>query len=388
MMDLEKERDPLDTVPEVEPTPSDMNPMVVQYLANKYPERLAKLMQDRQAATKDFDQKNSDPGMGKRLAMGLAAALSNKKSFGDISTDERTARASRRENVLKPFTEQEKALRGEMDVGKEAFDVQRSGVEMQRGLKKDKREDIKFEAEQAEEATLKDPNSPQSKNIRALAKKMSPGGSFEGLSGKEMIQLIPSLEKLYKIDQDRLARQDSNQARRDLLNEKNEMKKETAENKKKISLNEVEDRKRNILDAVGELETMIDADGTFELFGSHNQTLDRLIDQIATDMAKLQDPNSVARPGEVELVKRQLIQSGFKNKNSTAKDLLSKFKGEVERRASTAYKVRGIDEPSYQATKPGEAKGKKPVQKQFSKSRNQTKITYDDGSEEILDGQK
>lgn len=115
--------------------------------------------------------------------------------------------------------------------------------------------------------------------------------------------------------------------------------------KKQQSMNEIEDRRQNINAALDELDTMIAEKGTYEMFGSHNQDMDRLVDQIATDMAKLMDPNSVARPNEVELVKRGLIQPGFKNRNVTARDILKNFKNEVARRADSAYQIRGIERP-------------------------------------------
>jgi hypothetical protein len=105
---------------------------------------------------------------------------------------------------------------------------------------------------------------------------------------------------------------------------------------------QVVDRQKNIKENINELKDQIDKYGTFELFGPQNANMDRLVDQIATDMAKLQDPNSVARPGEVELVKKNLISSGLSNKNSTAKSILDKFSKEVDRRAEIALKNSGV----------------------------------------------
>jgi hypothetical protein len=129
-------------------------------------------------------------------------------------------------------------------------------------------------------------------------------------------------------------------------------KKGEREEKKQTLVREVEDRRQNIKDAVELLKKKIGDDGTWELLGSHNQDIDRIVDGIATDMAKLQDPQSVARPSEVELVKTNLIQSGFKNANSTAVDVLNNFSTEVDRRADTAYKVRGLEIPAM-AKSPG-----------------------------------
>lgn len=111
-------------------------------------------------------------------------------------------------------------------------------------------------------------------------------------------------------------------------------------------LKEVQERRKNIQTAVDQAILMIKDKGTYEALGPHNDNLNRLADQIATDMAKLQDPNSVARPGEVELVKKTLVESGLGQQNQTALDKLNKFKGEVDRRANTAFVTRGIKPPA------------------------------------------
>ena len=155
-----------------------------------------------------------------------------------------------------------------------------------------------------------------------------------------------SSEKQADLDARSLDREEQRKDRWAMLGYKTQEKKEEKADKKKAQMYEIEDRRQNINAAISQLDGMIKEDGTWEMFGSHNQDLERLVDQIATDMAKLQDPESVARPQEVESVKRNLVKSGFQNKNSTARDLLQNFKGEVERRANSAYKVRGIDLPS------------------------------------------
>lgn len=157
--------------------------------------------------------------------------------------------------------------------------------------------------------------------------------------------------------------------------------------KKKAVTNEVEDRRQNIMSNVTELDRMITENGTWELFGSHNQDMDRLAEQIQTDMAKLMDPSSVARPSEVEAVKKSLVQPGLRNSNSTARDILKNFKNEVNRRQDNAYKIRGVDLP-VAPPESSQGSGRSVVKKQYSKSANKTKLIYSDGSEEIVDGQQ
>jgi hypothetical protein len=116
--------------------------------------------------------------------------------------------------------------------------------------------------------------------------------------------------------------------------------------KKKAAINEVEDRRRNIEDNLNLLEQQIKEKGTYEAFGSHNADLDRRVDMIATDMAKLADPTSVARPSEVEMFKKGLLKASATDmRNETALDLLKNFRSEVNTRAANAYKIRGLDDP-------------------------------------------
>lgn len=178
------------------------------------------------------------------------------------------------------------------------------------------------------------------------------------MSAAQLDELSPALSK--KIDtqfrerelkermKDRQLQREAMQYNRDQTRQE---KQKTIDEKKKTTLNEVEDRRTNIEDNITKLENMIKEKGTFEVFGSHNQDMDRLTDLIATDMAKLTDPNSVARPSEVEMFKKGLVQSGFSNKNSTALDILKNFRGEVNKRAENAYKIRGQENPGSQAEK-------------------------------------
>lgn len=110
-------------------------------------------------------------------------------------------------------------------------------------------------------------------------------------------------------------------------------------------LKEVQDRKLMIDDNVAKAIKMVKSKGTYEALGPHNAVLDGLADQIATDMAKLQDPNSVARPAEVELVKKSLIESGLSTRNKTAIDTLKAFNKTVEDRYSKAFTTRGMTPP-------------------------------------------
>lgn len=220
-----------------------------------------------------------------------------------------------------------KTLRGEGD------------AQLDRAMKREKLVSDEKTKMQEDDAT-----SEVSRSYQQLAKRMS-GQNFDGKSASEIKRLLPSLEKIYNIDQTRLGREESRRFQAALLGHKDAVRQQDKLDAKKTKIAEVEGRRQDIMAALDTLDKMVAEDGTFELFGSHNQDMDRLVDQISTDMAKLQDPDSVARPSEVEMVKRGLVQPGLGNRNSTARDIIRNFRGEVDRRAENAYRVRGLESP-------------------------------------------
>lgn len=145
--------------------------------------------------------------------------------------------------------------------------------------------------------------------------------------------------------QNQLQRQDimAQQAAQKLETRKNQLA--DKEEKKKSAVTEIEDRYRNITDSIGELKNQLDETGSFELFGPENKNMDQYITNIATDMAKLVDPNSVARESEVASFKKMLFEPTLWTRNSTLKGVLDNFKNIVDKRMETAYKVRGLEQP-------------------------------------------
>lgn len=71
-----------------------------------------------------------------------------------------------------------------------------------------------------------DPNSMESKTAQGLAKKLMPGQNFDGMSATQLKGSLPSLEKIYSAEQQRLGRIDSinarNQAHQDAVDERNQ----------------------------------------------------------------------------------------------------------------------------------------------------------------------
>jgi hypothetical protein len=119
--------------------------------------------------------------------------------------------------------------------------------------------------------------------------------------------------------------------------------------KQKQQVADVENFRTNIKDNVALLKKQVEETGTFELFGPESADMERRITSIATDMAKLADPGSVAREGEVATAKRGLFPTGtgaLFTSNKTAQQVLDNLAAEVDKRAENAYRVRGLPPPS------------------------------------------
>ena len=122
----------------------------------------------------------------------------------------------------------------------------------------------------------------------------------------------------------------------------------SATEKKRQQVLEVENFTSNIDRNIDAIKAQIDKTGTFELAGPEGAVMDRRLTEIATDLAKLADPGSVARSDEVKLMRQGLVDSGFlglATRNETAKAVLDALKGDVEQRRAAAYLSRGLDLP-------------------------------------------
>jgi hypothetical protein len=251
---------------------------------------------------------------------------------------------------------------GELGFQKEAQEMQAQQMQQQKQKMAFDAEKQMFEAEEIAKATygVKDPGSYgaalnylQSKGIdvSTAPKEFNPqfvaDAQQKAISALDRMKLQmqqenmaltredQKLDRAYKIanmQQSRLDRQDA-------LN----LKKQEKEDKKGAAVVEIQDRYLNIKDQIKALQGQIDQYGTFETVGPQNEIMDQKITSIATDMAKLVDPTSVARESEVAAFKKMLFEPSLWMRNSTAKGVLNAFDQMVDQRLETAYKVRGLD---------------------------------------------
>lgn len=132
--------------------------------------------------------------------------------------------------------------------------------------------------------------------------------------------------------------------------------------KKNAAVTEIQDRYLNMKSEIKNLSDLIDKGGTYDVVGPQNEIIDQKITSIATDMAKLVDPTSVARESEVAAFKKMLFSPTPLIRDSTAKDVLKSFEKMVDDRLSTAYKVRGLDQNQAVIEKTQDAQKPQPSQ--------------------------
>lgn len=247
-------------------------------------------------------------------------------------------------------------------------------LEARRAAAKAKKSEAQADEDRARAQALKDPNSEQSELARQTFATLRPeqvkrwGERFKDFSAEALARVEPSIEKELERAADdarakaaaaatasenaknralqiKLKEMDNagDLARQRLANEKGAA---GADKESKKAITEITDRYSNIKEQLGQLRTQVQGGGTYDLVGPHNAQLEQKLTSIATDMAKLVDPNSVARESEVAAFKKMLFEPSLWMKNSTALGVIDSFDKMVDSRLSNAYKSRGLEVPT------------------------------------------
>jgi len=91
-----------------------------------------------------------------------------------------------------------------------------------------------------------------------------------------------------------------------------------------------------------QFENLINKYGTFELYSPQGSALLKQIpQQMAISYAKLVDPSSVAREGEVEMIKQTIVPLGLFTRNETAKQAIQNFRDDVKNRIENYSRITG-----------------------------------------------
>lgn len=113
--------------------------------------------------------------------------------------------------------------------------------------------------------------------------------------------------------------------------------------KKAQKVEDVNYRHSTIKSNLQALKQLVGKHGTFELTGPAEETMEALLTEVAIDSAKLVDPESIAREGEVKIFRGQLFQPGTMTmSNQTALKLLDNYETMVNNRSQEQYKSMGV----------------------------------------------
>lgn len=327
-----------------------------------YGRRVAEIRQRTQDA-KEAERLKAEAQTGTQRVFSVIGDLAGALRGGDPNQVSERVRKIREEKLAAATQAIDEQAEGELA----AVQADRQGVEFDRE-----------DAEAARAERLKDPASPESQEARQLA------GSLgirlpEGASAEQVYRNLPFLQRRQA---DELERSDRAQARRDALaarsedrrerredrdaaiadqrdyrdrqaQERIEAQRETArlnregqsEEKRKEQARNIESFTQEVESNIDLLTQQIDEYGTYEALGSQNADFERRINNIAVGLAKLADPDSVAREGEVSLARKGLVEPGLGTTNATAKQILANVKAELQDRKRRAYEIRGIEQP-------------------------------------------
>jgi len=203
---------------------------------------------------------------------------------------------------------------------------------------------------------LLDMESPDTKLAQSLAIQMLPNSKaiIMKMNGAQLMDRLPSLQSNFNSQN---ARREADvrigEQRAGRLATQEQKEADRAEKRGKQTRN-VEERYNNIIDTVNTMQEMIRKEGTANAFGAHNDILLNLINNVATDQAKMLDADSAVRDPEVMRVMNSLFEPGNPfQRDQTAIDALEAFKATAKQRRDKAYEAQQLPVPGA-----GESAGK------------------------------
>lgn len=191
---------------------------------------------------------------------------------------------------------------------------------------------LRMKREGDAEADLDKPLDPQVTAIanEFLAKNGIKASIPASMTRRELSR-NPYLSKLIETSAAQIGRSAEKAAAREARTEDDVRKKKEEQDKKQ---QEVRYRVDSLNQNLDKLNEITERSGTMELFGPESASASSLVYQVAVDYAKLVDPTSVAREGEVAAAQKYMLPiRGALVRNDTAKKLIANLKSDIAKRA-------------------------------------------------------
>lgn len=201
-----------------------------------------------------------------------------------------------------------------------------------------------------------DPASEESRRIQSIASKMLPGHDFSNMSAAQIHKSLPMLKEIATKNAPAPAPKPTYKEYTDkggntrggkvvngeiLMSENDPIVKPAAQPKDDPKLKRAEEertyRYNQLVSNANKLKGLVERFGTMELTGPQSSDMDRLIYEMAVDYAKMVDPESVAREGEVNAAKQYMLPfrdglSSLFTRNSTAQKQIDNYIAGLDQR--------------------------------------------------------
>jgi hypothetical protein len=172
-----------------------MDERLKEYLIQKYPEQFAGLMADTEAAASRAQKLT--PGVGGHLLSGLRGAMEG-RSYEDVQSGVDKQAQGMKANIMEPYYQKEKALKGQFDASKKAFDASEDFTKSDRNTQLFDRQTEDYTRNKGIQDREDDPNSVESKLAQQLAEKM--GLKNNQLTARQFKDTSKYLSELHRLE--------------------------------------------------------------------------------------------------------------------------------------------------------------------------------------------
>jgi hypothetical protein len=193
-----------------------------------------------------------------------------------------------------------------------------------------------------------DPNSAQSQNFRKIIEANFP--NIAKAYGEQWSQVTAADKNaIFKPLQLKEQIEGRKEQARILSSQREEAQREKTESKKAAAQQKIDESqyRYNILNTnLNKLQKLVEENGTNSLVGAEGDEMDSLVYQAAVDYAKLVDPESVAREGEVAAAQKYMIpfrnNYGLTTRASTALEQIKNYKASLDERLKARNDSKGL----------------------------------------------
>jgi hypothetical protein len=225
--------------------------------------------------------------------------------------------------------------------------------------------------------TFQDPTSARSQMTRNIAKTYLAQAGLNALAGKitddmsaEQVDAltkgtfkdaVDNQMRLRGLQEQVASRKEIAEANRLAREDAMSVKKQEKVDKEKAKVDESTYRYNSLNKNLDKLDKLVEDEGTNVITGPEGEIMDKIIYEAAIDFAKLVDPESVAREGEVAAAQKYMLpirnQMGLGMSNKTARQLIKDYKDSLNERMEARNSAKGAAQREFKPSSPQQPQG-------------------------------